>query len=172
MPKTDSRVHESWTPTLWSGKHLERQRTAGHKACASRYLALTDSRSRIARQQRARRDLGRHRRPGDRRALHRQDCAIDRRSRSGYANGTGRNRCSQRQAPSRSGHVRQRSARGRGTLRRANDSAAGGTPIRSDQITTSWYGAVGVNMSIPVFNGFLFSSRAHEADLRTSALEH
>lgn len=45
----------------------------------------------------------------------------------------------------------------------------GGSPVRSDQITTSWYGAVGVNLSIPVFNGFSFSARAKEADLRAAA---
>lgn len=50
-------------------------------------------------------------------------------------------------------------------------AAAGGTPVRADQITSSWYGAAGVNMSIPIFNGFLFSSRAHEADYRASALQ-
>jgi len=49
--------------------------------------------------------------------------------------------------------------------------AVGGTPIRADQITSNWYGAVGVNMSIPVFNGFLFSSRSREADYRSSALQ-
>jgi len=49
--------------------------------------------------------------------------------------------------------------------------AVGGTPVRADQITTPWYGAVGLNMSIPVFNGFLFSARAHEADYRASALQ-
>jgi outer membrane protein len=49
--------------------------------------------------------------------------------------------------------------------------AVGGTPTRADQITSSWYGAVGVNLSVPLFNGFLFSSRAKEADLRTSALQ-
>lgn len=47
--------------------------------------------------------------------------------------------------------------------------AVGGTPVRADQITTPWYGAVGINMSIPVFNGFLFSARAREADYRASA---
>lgn len=47
--------------------------------------------------------------------------------------------------------------------------SAGTTPFRSDQISGSWYGAVGVNVSIPVFNGFLFSSRAKEADLRADA---
>lgn len=45
----------------------------------------------------------------------------------------------------------------------------GGAPVRSDQITSSWYGAVGVNLSIPIFNGFLYSSRAKEADLRADA---
>jgi outer membrane protein len=47
----------------------------------------------------------------------------------------------------------------------------GGTPIRADQITTSWYGAVGANLSIPIFNGFLYSARAKEADLRSSAAQ-
>jgi len=49
--------------------------------------------------------------------------------------------------------------------------AVGSTPARADLITSSWYGAVGVNMSVPVFNGFLFSARAHEADYRASALQ-
>jgi outer membrane protein len=48
---------------------------------------------------------------------------------------------------------------------------AGGSPIRSDQITSSWYGAAGVNISIPIFNGFLFSARAQEADLRARATQ-
>jgi len=43
---------------------------------------------------------------------------------------------------------------------------AGDAPVRADQITTPWYGAAGVNMSIPIFNGFLFSARADEAKLR------
>ena len=50
-------------------------------------------------------------------------------------------------------------------------AAVGGTPVRADQITSSWYGAAGVNISIPVFNGFLFSARAQEADYRASALQ-
>jgi outer membrane protein len=45
----------------------------------------------------------------------------------------------------------------------------GDAPIRADQITTPWYGAVGVNMSIPIFNGGLFSARAKEATLRAQA---
>jgi outer membrane protein len=48
---------------------------------------------------------------------------------------------------------------------------AGGTPIRADQITSSWYGAVGANVNIPLFNGFLYSARAREADLRASAAQ-
>jgi outer membrane protein len=46
---------------------------------------------------------------------------------------------------------------------------AGGTPVRADQITTSWYGAAGVNVSIPIFNGSLFSARASEAKFRAQA---
>lgn len=49
--------------------------------------------------------------------------------------------------------------------------AVGDTPLRPDQIITPWYGAVGVNLSVPVFNGFLFSARANEAAYRSSALE-
>jgi outer membrane protein len=45
----------------------------------------------------------------------------------------------------------------------------GGTPVRADQIASSWYGAVGADVSIPVFNGFLFSARAREADYRANA---
>jgi len=47
--------------------------------------------------------------------------------------------------------------------------AAGGTPIRANQIQSSWYGAVGANISIPVFNGFLFNARAQEAKMRANA---
>lgn len=32
-----------------------------------------------------------------------------------------------------------------------------------------WYGAVGANVEIPIFNGFLFSARSHEAKLRSQA---
>ena len=48
---------------------------------------------------------------------------------------------------------------------------AGDAPVRADQITTPWYGAAGVNMSIPIFNGSLFSARANEAKLRAQAAE-
>jgi outer membrane protein len=44
----------------------------------------------------------------------------------------------------------------------------GGAPVRDPNIT-SWYGAAGVNVNIPVFNGFLFNARAKSADLETEA---
>jgi outer membrane protein len=68
----------------------------------------------------------------------------------------------------------QRFARAEHDLNRPTISAlaaTGGTPVRADQIASSWYGAAGVNMSIPLFNGFLFSARAREADYRASALQ-
>jgi outer membrane protein len=45
---------------------------------------------------------------------------------------------------------------------------AGLAPVRDDHIP-NWYGAVGVNINIPVFNGFLFNARAKTADLETEA---
>ena len=48
--------------------------------------------------------------------------------------------------------------------------AAGGTPVR-DYHLSPWYGAVGVNMEVPVFNGFLFAARAKEADLRAQVVQ-
>ncbi|HEX8926118.1 MAG TPA: TolC family protein [Terriglobales bacterium] len=49
-------------------------------------------------------------------------------------------------------------------------AAVGGTPVRVPQLT-SWYGAVGVNVSIPLFNGFQFNARAKEADYRAAAAQ-
>lgn len=54
---------------------------------------------------------------------------------------------------------------------------AGGSPVRPDcfggcfpsYFVSSWYGAVGVNMSIPIFNGFLFTAQASEANYRAKA---
>jgi outer membrane protein len=41
---------------------------------------------------------------------------------------------------------------------------AGSVPVRTDQFYTSnWWGAIGVNMEIPIFNGFLYTSQAKEA---------
>ena len=42
----------------------------------------------------------------------------------------------------------------------------GQAPVRDDHIP-SWYGAVGVNINIPIFNGFLYNARAKAADLET-----
>jgi outer membrane protein len=44
----------------------------------------------------------------------------------------------------------------------------GQAPVRDNHIE-SWYGAVGVNINIPVFNGFLYSARAKAADLESEA---
>jgi outer membrane protein len=48
--------------------------------------------------------------------------------------------------------------------------AVGDTPVRNP-IVSSWYGAVGVNVDIPVFNGFLFTARSREASLRAQATQ-
>jgi len=48
--------------------------------------------------------------------------------------------------------------------------AVGDTPVRNP-VVSSWYGAVGVNVDIPVFNGFLYSARAREATLKAQAAE-
>jgi outer membrane protein len=42
----------------------------------------------------------------------------------------------------------------------------GQAPVRDNSIP-SWWGAVGVNVHIPVFNGFLYNARAKMADLQT-----
>lgn len=49
--------------------------------------------------------------------------------------------------------------------------AVGDTPVRNPLISPNWYGAVGVNVEIPVFNGFLFTARAREASLRARATQ-
>ena len=48
-------------------------------------------------------------------------------------------------------------------------AATGGTPVRANEIQSSWYGAAGANISIPIFNGFQYTARAREADLRARA---
>lgn len=46
----------------------------------------------------------------------------------------------------------------------------GSVPIRPAQYyLNNWWGAVGVNMNIPIFNGFLYSAQAREASLRAQA---
>jgi outer membrane protein len=48
--------------------------------------------------------------------------------------------------------------------------AVGDTPVRNP-IISNWYGAVGVNVNIPVFNGFLYPARAREASFRAQAAQ-
>jgi len=48
--------------------------------------------------------------------------------------------------------------------------AFGDSPVRDDRVYGP-YGAVGVNVQIPVFNGFLYSARSREADLRAQATQ-
>jgi outer membrane protein len=47
--------------------------------------------------------------------------------------------------------------------------AVGDAPFRDDRIQSA-YGAVGVNMQIPIFNGFLYTAKAHETDLQSQAV--
>lgn len=48
---------------------------------------------------------------------------------------------------------------------------AGTVPVRpgSEYYVTNWWGGVGVNMNIPIFNGFLYSAQAKEATIRAQA---
>ena len=47
---------------------------------------------------------------------------------------------------------------------------AGVVPVRPDQYyVTNWWGAVGGNVNIPVFNGFLYNAEAREAKYREQA---
>jgi outer membrane protein len=49
-------------------------------------------------------------------------------------------------------------------------STIGSVPVRTDEYyIANWWGAVGVNLSIPIFNGFLYSSEAKEAAYRSRA---
>lgn len=45
----------------------------------------------------------------------------------------------------------------------------GDAPFGNAVVANTWYGAVGANMEIPVFNGFLYTARAHEARLQAEA---
>lgn len=46
----------------------------------------------------------------------------------------------------------------------------GGSPVRPGQYyISSWDGAIGANLNIPIFNGFLYSAQAKEARLRAQA---
>ena len=48
---------------------------------------------------------------------------------------------------------------------------AGAVPIRPDgtYYINNWWGGIGVNMNIPIFNGFLYSAQAKEAAIRAQA---
>jgi len=47
---------------------------------------------------------------------------------------------------------------------------AGSVPIRPAQYyVANWWGGIGVNMNIPIFNGFLYSAQAKEASIRAQA---
>jgi len=47
---------------------------------------------------------------------------------------------------------------------------AGSVPIRpAEYYTENWWGGIGVNMNIPIFNGFLYSAQAKEATIRAQA---
>ncbi len=47
---------------------------------------------------------------------------------------------------------------------------AGSVPIRpAEYYSSNWWGGIGVNMNIPVFNGFLYSAQAKEASIRAQA---
>ena len=47
---------------------------------------------------------------------------------------------------------------------------AGSVPVRpAAYYSENWWGAIGVNMSIPIFNGFLYSAQAKEAELHAKA---
>jgi outer membrane protein len=51
-------------------------------------------------------------------------------------------------------------------------STIGSVPVRTDQYyVANWWGAVGVNLNIPIFNGFLYSAEAKEAAYRSRADE-
>lgn len=46
----------------------------------------------------------------------------------------------------------------------------GSIPIRpATYYLTNWWGGIGVNMNIPIFNGFLYSAQAKEASIRAQA---
>jgi outer membrane protein len=51
-------------------------------------------------------------------------------------------------------------------------AVVGGTPIRDDQyFTSNWFGAVGVDLEVPIFSGFRYTAQAHEAEDRAQAAQ-
>lgn len=49
--------------------------------------------------------------------------------------------------------------------------ALGSTPLAGNNALAPWYGAVGVNIEVPIFNGFLYTARAREAQLQAQAAQ-
>ncbi len=48
----------------------------------------------------------------------------------------------------------------------------GGTPVRDDQyFISNWFGAVGVDLEVPIFTGFRYNAEADEADVRAKAAQ-
>jgi len=48
----------------------------------------------------------------------------------------------------------------------------GGTPVRSSAyFDGNWFGGIGLTMKVPIFNGFLYSAQASEADERARAAQ-
>ena len=51
-------------------------------------------------------------------------------------------------------------------------AVVGGTPVRDDKyFTSNWFGAVGVDLEVPLFNGFRYTAQAHEAEDRAQAAQ-
>lgn len=50
-------------------------------------------------------------------------------------------------------------------------TTGGTTPVRDDLIPSSWYFGAGASISVPVFNGFLYSAEGKEAKFRASAAQ-
>ncbi len=54
----------------------------------------------------------------------------------------------------------------------STDGVVGGTPVRDDRyFNSNWFGAIGVNLSVPLFNGFLYTAEASEASQRAKAAQ-
>ncbi|MEO6830263.1 MAG: TolC family protein, partial [Acidobacteriaceae bacterium] len=52
----------------------------------------------------------------------------------------------------------------------STNGVVGVTPVRTDQyFTSNWFGAVALNLKVPIFNGFLYSAEAGEAEERAGA---
>ncbi|MGC1872159.1 MAG: TolC family protein [Acidobacteriaceae bacterium] len=51
-------------------------------------------------------------------------------------------------------------------------AVVGGTPIRDDQyFISNWFGAIGVDLEVPIFSGFRYTAQAHEAVDRAQAAQ-